>query len=94
MLEQSRRLNPARRHLLGEMRSLRLGENSGAVLVFDAIGHMTTEADLLATPRTARAHPRARYGGLPPGLDGRLLRSRSLPGLNGRRGSSLGGTGS
>lgn len=56
MLEQSRRLNPDCCHLIGDMRSLRLGQRFDAVLVFDAISHMTTEADLLATMHTARAH--------------------------------------
>ena len=56
MLDQSRRLNPECRHLIGDMRSLRLDERFDAVLVFDAVSHMTTEADLLATMRTARAH--------------------------------------
>ncbi len=56
MLEQSRRLNPECRHLTGDMRSLRLEERFDAVLVFDAISHMASEADLLATMRTARAH--------------------------------------
>jgi SAM-dependent methyltransferase len=58
MLEQSRRLNPECRHLTGDMRTLRLGERFDAVLVFDAISHMTTETDLLAALRTARAHLR------------------------------------
>lgn len=56
MLEQSRRLNPECRHLTGDMRSLRLEERFDAVLVFDAISHMASEADLLATMHTARAH--------------------------------------
>ncbi|MCL7466202.1 class I SAM-dependent methyltransferase [Phaeovulum sp. NW3] len=56
MLDGSRRLNPDCRHLTGDMRSLRLDETFDAVLVFDAISHMTTEADLLATMRTACAH--------------------------------------
>jgi SAM-dependent methyltransferase len=59
MLDQSRRLNPECRHLPGDMRSLRLGESFDAVLVFDSISHMTTEGDLLAAMRTARAHLRA-----------------------------------
>ena len=58
MLEQSRRLNPECRHLTGDMRTLRLGERFDAVLVLDAISHMTTETDLLAALRTARAHLR------------------------------------
>lgn len=56
MLEQSRRLNPECRHLIGDMRSLRLEERFDAVLVFDAISHMQTEAELLATMHTARVH--------------------------------------
>lgn len=56
MLEQSRRLNPECRHLIGDMRSFRLSERFDTVLIFDAISHMTTEADLLAALRTARAH--------------------------------------
>ena len=59
MLESSRGLNPECRHLTGDMRSLRLEERFDAVLVFDAISHMTTEADLLAAMRTARAHLKA-----------------------------------
>ena len=55
VLEQSRRLNRECRHLTGDMRSLRLEERFDAVLVFDAISHMQTEADLLATMRSARA---------------------------------------
>jgi SAM-dependent methyltransferase len=58
MLEQSRHLNPECRHLTGDMRTLRLEESYDAVLVFDAISHMITEADLLATLRTARVHLR------------------------------------
>ncbi|MBV2185640.1 MAG: class I SAM-dependent methyltransferase [Rhizobium sp.] len=38
------------------MRGLRLEERFDGVLVFDAISHMQTEADLLATMRTARGH--------------------------------------
>jgi len=59
MLEQSRRLNPECRHLSGDMRSLRLRETFDAVLIFDAISHMTAEADLLAALSTARVHLRA-----------------------------------
>jgi hypothetical protein len=40
------------------MRSLRLGERFDAVLVHDAIGYMTSEADLAATFTTAAAHLR------------------------------------
>jgi trans-aconitate methyltransferase len=56
MLEQSRRLNPECGHLIGDMRTFRLSERFDVVLIFDTISLMTTEADLLAVLRTARAH--------------------------------------
>ena len=56
MLDQSRRLNPGCRHVLGDMRSMRLDERFDAVLAFDAISHMTTPSELLAAMHTARAH--------------------------------------
>lgn len=62
MLDQSRLLNPECRHVTGDMRSLRLGESFDAVLVQDAISHLTTGEDLLAALCTARAH--LRVGGV------------------------------
>ena len=56
MLDVSAGLNPGVEHLLGDMRSLRLGRTFDAVLVHDAIMYATTEADLAATIRTAAAH--------------------------------------
>lgn len=53
---QGSRANPECRHLTGDRRSLRSGERSDAAAVFDAISHLTTEADLLATLRTVRVH--------------------------------------
>jgi len=41
------------------MPGLRLEERLDAVLVFDAISHMSTEAESPAATRTARAHPDA-----------------------------------
>jgi SAM-dependent methyltransferase len=58
MLGLSRELNPECEHLLGDMRSLRLGRTFDAVLVHDAVMYMTTEADLLAAARTAAVHLR------------------------------------
>jgi SAM-dependent methyltransferase len=58
MLELSRSLNPECRHVEGDMRSVRLEETFDAVFVHDAIAYITTEADLVATIETARAHCR------------------------------------
>lgn len=54
----SQALNPACRHLPGDMRSIRLGQQFDAVFIHDAISYMTTEADLLAALQTAFAHTR------------------------------------
>ena len=56
MLENARRLNPDVEHIVGDMRSVRLGRTFDAVLIHDAIAYMTTEADLSATFATARSH--------------------------------------
>lgn len=58
MLALSRELNPDCEHVAGDMRSVRLGRVFDAVLVHDAIDHMTTEADLKATMKTAFTHLR------------------------------------
>lgn len=58
MLALSRRLNPECEHVQGDMRTLRLGAAFDAVLVHDAVMHMTTEADLRAAVGTAAAHLR------------------------------------
>jgi SAM-dependent methyltransferase len=58
MLELSRSLNPGCRHLVGDMRDLRLGEEFDAVFVHDAIAYITTEDDLAATIVTAAEHVR------------------------------------
>lgn len=59
MLDLSRELNPGCEHVLGDMRTLRLGRQFDAVLVHDAIVNMVTEADLVAAIRTAYAHTRS-----------------------------------
>lgn len=56
MLDNSRRLNPTVTHLPGDMRTLRLGRLFRAVLIHDAVSHLLSEDDLLATFRTAAAH--------------------------------------
>jgi SAM-dependent methyltransferase len=58
MLALSRRLNPGAAHHQGDMRTLRLGRHFDAVLVHDAIGYMTSEADLRLAIGTAYAHCR------------------------------------
>lgn len=56
MLFHSKRLNPGVEHLVGDMRTVRLGRKFKAVLIHDAISHMQTEADLRAAFATAAAH--------------------------------------
>src|SRR5262245_21094224 len=58
MLEVSRSLNPECRHLVGDMRDIRLDEKFDAVFVHDAIAYITTEDDLAATIVTAAEHVR------------------------------------
>lgn len=59
MLAQSRRLNPTARHLLGDMRTIRLRETFDVVLIFDAIDHLVGAADLAAALTTAAMHCRS-----------------------------------
>ena len=59
MLAVSRSLNPECEHIEGDIRSVRLGRTFDAVFVYDAICHMTTEADLRAVLQTAFDHLRA-----------------------------------
>lgn len=58
MLALSEALNPECDHALGDMRTLRLDRRFDAVLIHDAIGYMTTRADLLAALQTAWFHLR------------------------------------
>ena len=58
MLDLSRTLNPECRHVVGDMRDVRLGEGFDAVFVHDAVSYLTTEADLEAGAATAAAHLR------------------------------------
>lgn len=54
----SRELNPTCEHLLGDMRTLRLGRSFDAVLVHDAVMYMTSVDDLRAAITTAFVHTR------------------------------------
>lgn len=56
MLAQSAAINPAAEHVRGDMRTLRLERTFDAVFVHDAIGYLTTEADLAACFETAAVH--------------------------------------
>ncbi len=58
MLSLSRQLNPECEHVLGDMRTLRLGRTFDAVLVHDAVVYMTSERDLRAAALTAFSHTR------------------------------------
>lgn len=58
MLDVSRPINPGAEHLVGDMRSLRLGRTFDAVLIHDAVVYLTTAADLRAAMDTAWAHLR------------------------------------
>ena len=61
MLAVSRALNPECEHLVGDMRSLRLGRQFDFVLIHDAITYATEPAAVQATLRTAAMH--CRQGG-------------------------------
>jgi SAM-dependent methyltransferase len=58
MLDVSRELNPECRHVVGDMRTVRLGEQYDAVFVHDAVGYITDRGGLEATVATAHAHCR------------------------------------
>lgn len=56
MIEISRRINPECDHLLGDMRTLRLGRTFDGIFVHDAIDYIRTEEDLAATMLTVAEH--------------------------------------
>jgi SAM-dependent methyltransferase len=62
MLALSRGLNPHCRHLVGDMRVVRLGETFDAVFVHDAVDYVVTVDDLRAVATTAFTH--CRPGGM------------------------------
>lgn len=62
MLDVSRALNPECRHVEGDMRSLRLGEEFDCVFVHDAVSYLTSIDEVKAMLRTAGLH--LRPGGL------------------------------
>jgi SAM-dependent methyltransferase len=58
MVRVSQGLNPECEHVVGDMRTLRLGREFDAVLVHDAISYMLSEGDLRAALATAFVHCR------------------------------------
>jgi SAM-dependent methyltransferase len=62
MVEISRQLNPECGHLVGDMRSVRLGRQFDRVFIHDAIVYMTTLDDLRLAIETAYVH--CRSGGM------------------------------
>src|SRR5438445_8298393 len=58
MLAVNRTVNPECEHLLGDIRTLRLGRTFDAVFVHDSVCHMLTESDLQAVMETAYVHCR------------------------------------
>jgi trans-aconitate methyltransferase len=58
MIEVSRRLNPSCEHVVGDMRTVRLGRRFDALFLHDAIDYMLTEDDLRAALMTAFEHCR------------------------------------
>ncbi|MDQ3811317.1 MAG: class I SAM-dependent methyltransferase [Chloroflexota bacterium] len=62
MLDVSLRINPELEHVLGDMRTLRLGRAFEAVFVHDAVSYMTSLADLAQAMQTAFEH--LRQGGV------------------------------
>src|SRR5262249_14966303 len=58
MLELSRRLNPECEHVVGDMRSVRLGKSFDVVFIHDAVAYMTSEADLRLAMETVALHCR------------------------------------
>lgn len=56
MLELSQSINPECEHVVGDMRSVRLGRLFDAVFIHDAISYMLTEADLVQAIQSAAVH--------------------------------------
>jgi ubiquinone/menaquinone biosynthesis C-methylase UbiE len=56
MLKVSQKLNPGCEHVLGDMRTIRLGKLFDTVLIHDAISYMTNLVDLKAAIETAFIH--------------------------------------
>jgi SAM-dependent methyltransferase len=62
MLAESLRINPECEHIVGDMRTLRLGRFFDAVFVHDALTYLTTREELIQCMKTAAVH--CRRGGV------------------------------
>jgi len=58
MLDVSQDLNPECEHCVGDMRTIRLGQQFDGVFVHDAVSYMATETDLRQVIETAFVHCR------------------------------------
>jgi hypothetical protein len=58
LLRESQLINPECEHLVGDMRSLRLGRLFDAVVIHDAVAYLTSIDELRAAMATAYAHLR------------------------------------
>jgi SAM-dependent methyltransferase len=58
MLNVSRTINPDVEHVVGDMRTLRLGRSFDAIFAHDAVSYLTTVIDLEETIETAAIHCR------------------------------------
>ena len=56
MISLSRKLNPQVEHIVGDMRSVRIGRRYKAVLIHDAVSYLLSETDISDTLETAAAH--------------------------------------
>ena len=56
MISLSRKLNPQVEHIVGDMRSVRVGRRYKAVLIHDAVSYLLSETDISKTLETAAAH--------------------------------------
>ncbi|NNK91702.1 MAG: class I SAM-dependent methyltransferase [Acidimicrobiia bacterium] len=59
MIAISEELNPECEHIVGDMRSLRLGRDFDVVFAHDAVSYLLTEVDVRAAAETAYVHCRA-----------------------------------
>ena len=63
MLAVSKRLNPGCEHIVGDMRTVRLGRVFDAVFIHDAVMYMRTEKDLRQAMETSYIHCQEGRGG-------------------------------
>lgn len=91
MLAVSRKLNGGCEHVVGDMRTLRLGRRFDAVVLHDAVNYMTTAEDLKRALETAHAHllPNGAVIVLPDDTEETFESSTSAGGRDGEDGRGL-----